>query len=142
MKEIKFRAWDKEVKTMYYEVQNVYDAPYVPAKTADGEDAELGCYYSSFGGILRDEVMAVMQYTGLKDKNGKEIYEGDIVNIANIYDETNFGGLRTYEKLEVKYDDFGWFPFIVPGGIDCSFVYSDADVEVIGNVWENPDLLT
>jgi hypothetical protein len=64
-------------------------------------------------------------YTGLKDKNGKEIYEGDIVQFQNAYDDTT--------AVEIEYDPSEAY-FTVPTR------YS-ADMEIIGNIYENPELL-
>lgn len=105
---IKFRAWDKDLKKMYYDVLH-----------------NIG-----FNGI-------VMQYTGLKDKNGKEIYEGDIVRL--------FG---TEKPCSVVFQD-GMFvvkaPYHKEEWFDLNMFEHDERVitlyEVIGNIYENPELL-
>lgn len=70
-----------------------------------------------------DEVNLV-QYTGLKDKNGKEIYEGDIVTFEGSL--TDYAGI-----VEFKYGSYEPFPYWRSGN----------DYEVIGNIYENPELL-
>ena len=123
----KFRAWTEEGKVMYYDVYPFKD------------DTLL----LSYDEIAFDEVPAsdfiLMQSTGLKDKDGKEIYEGDVVKYEV--------GSNTYTE-EVAYDkNFAGFG-VRDADIDIIFTFLQlADVvdlislEVVGNIYENPELL-
>jgi hypothetical protein len=115
MKEIKFRAWDKSDKMMKY------------SKSYDG----LGTFFNLIE--LREEANVqyeLMQYTGLKDKNGKEIYENDLIDdgCGKVFLVESITPLQQsmYFSYE-NYDDF--------------MSNSDIDYEIAGNIHENPELL-
>jgi uncharacterized phage protein (TIGR01671 family) len=117
-REIKFRTWDDGV--MLYSDAYVNEMNY----------SEWDYLRFFFKNIRTDAV--VMQYTGLKDKNGKEIYEGDILHYQGI----TSGG----EKIirEVSFCErrsqfmFGFYPL---------YDFSIAPRVIVGNIYENPDLL-
>ena len=129
MREIKFRAWDTYSAKMHYKFtigsvtnpnDNLWTCP-----TAWVEDR----------GWVNCDTFELMQYTGLKDKNDVEIYEGDIVK-AHTYKRTNFkiefiegGFCATQNGIEYPIDINHFYP-----SIGCT-------IEVIGNIYENPELL-
>jgi hypothetical protein len=78
----------------------------------------------------------VGQYTGLTDKNGKKVFEGDIVRCGE------WNGSRKY-LVEMDEDRRGWYPFACGDGCGCceSETYSPKNSEIIGNIHDNPDLL-
>ena len=120
-REIKFRAWDK--------VHNI-----LIVKTS----RKIG-----FNGYCDDELL-LMQYTGLKDKNGKEIYEGDVISSYAILQD----GERHLRTSVVKWNStLGyWFLFDIESGGEIS-IYSKQENgcnlyrKVIGNIHQNPELL-
>ena len=115
MREIKFRAWNIEnkefVKDDYYNQERV-----------------VKLYYQE-NYLIHPSIYELSQYTGLKDKNSKEIYEGDIVGLSN----------GTSYKYMVVFA-FGCFMVRNKDGI-CRNLYEIVDPEVIGNIYENPELL-
>ena len=128
MREIKFRAWHKVNKVMC-DVYRIYFSTNGVATMA---------YNKSFGedgGNIDD--YELMQYTGLKDCKGNEIYEGDIVKFFNLS--------NTFEVIYRK----GCWGYNVPFdyislGMNYHFQWKDGKsdrIEIISNRWENPELL-
>lgn len=130
---IKFRAWDKEAKEYYYDAEYTYDF----------QCSRRGCNAESFGEILRyPERYEVEQYTGLKDKNGEEIYEGDIIESWYLNGDGN-GGYYDAGNFEVVFKNgaFGVMrkeSFYTFDEIEWDEV---EDMVVISNIHENPELL-
>ncbi len=123
MRTYKFRAWDKERKEMY-----IFD---LDSFNSDDGSHWLNCENNKilyYGGLEWGNC-ELMQFTGLKDKNGKEIYEGDIVR-------NEHGVLFTVEwhshKYVLRYAGYGAFN---------TEIRMKEKLEVIGNIHENPELL-
>jgi uncharacterized phage protein (TIGR01671 family) len=127
-REIKFRAWDKIDKIMReVTCYNLYDE-YVRLD----ED-------NSGNSITRkiDDVI-LMQYTGLKDKNGKEIYEGDIVRSGKEFNTYTGLNSKIYGGKIYEVKNNGWKFYLSPGSI---YEVDRSDLEIIGNIHENPEIL-
>ncbi len=117
MREIKFRAWDKEKQCMIIGHWSWY-------LSFDGRIWKSNVSEEEKGYIL-------MQFTGLKDKNGKEIYENDIVKEINISDGKHI--------REIVFEQGCFWTKGQDKRVSEAFV--PLSLEVIGNVYENPELL-
>lgn len=121
MREIKFRAWDKDENGM-----------------RNWENLMSSVYDNEYDTIFNDGDLILMQYTGIKDKNGREIYEEDIV-------KGEHNSLSVVEWDDCIDTDRYWskgcgFYWNMSGGDEPA--YADEErIEVIGNIYENPELL-
>ena len=116
MREIKFRVWDKHEKKML----NNVNIRLIALGYLEDEICTGGAYV--------DELYEFMQYIGLKDKNGKEIYEGDILH-GEFYGYP-FPCMETFTVKWHKAD----------AGFLANY-FNNAKCEVIGNIFDNPELL-
>ncbi|MGT9528252.1 YopX family protein [Enterococcus faecalis] len=130
----KFRAWDK----------NTEDVVYV--KTIDLEkDGSIGCIVDYNGINLDMTECVIMQSTGLKDKNGVEIFESDLVKVIDGESEEdsyisvvkNYSN-EGYPAFDIEYPPNYHYDRNVLSAIMCNGFET---IEVTGNVYDNPELL-
>ena len=144
MREIKFRAWDSYEKKMlfadefpiFFEKDNGFHS----GKCADNGNGDWGN-------------LPLMQYTGLKDKNGKEIYEGDIILIENQKTQiqkkkaictiamSSRGGYCAIIEKVIKWENFRLDPPAPKTHIYFFNILDTLVYEIIGNIYENPGLI-
>lgn len=129
-REIKFRAWHREAKQML-----------------------TGSNRSVFSWQEDGQPVEIMQFTGLHDKNGTEIYEGDVIKNSNKPLFTLPEDPRTYvvqfkdgaynkENTWLQYKPGFIFKKIQPKGVKyMELIFSQSQIEIIGNIHENPELL-
>ena len=125
-REIKFRIWDVENKEMLKVQELDFEPTFYGGKIAIRPD-QYNDYFDT-------EDMILMQYTGLHDKNGKEIYDGDIVRII-----VN-NNIEKICRVEFKNGIFGVM-FSKNKELTAFPHFCNTTFEVIGNEYDNPELL-
>ena len=139
---IKFRAWDTAHKKMFSPYEMGQDELQLNPDgrgffNASSLSPKLSQYYPH---------MIPLQYTGLKDKNGAEIYEGDRLSVTRspehmkrlIADAPN-PMVYVCEWVNMGFVLKSLYPY--PFNESKFFYHIESDCEVIGNIWENPELL-
>ena len=122
----RFRAWHKTCE----EMGRIAFIRY----RQSGEIAHLSFRGNTYSGLVKLDEIELMQSTGLKDKNGKEVFEGDIIKctrgcLHEVYIEKEYGG--TY---------FGGMPAVYLKGLRDGYAWTEHE-EIVGNIYENPELL-
>ena len=143
MRQIKFRAWDSVRKVMHLNASKVGESLYWDNGTSYNHMAFI--YPKEEG-----ERYFLMQFTGLKDKNGVDIYEGDIVRILYTdWPSKNDSDKRTLEEYTNDISKIGVVKYFPPEyGLQFKGFTGDllegrhGEKEVIGNIYQNPELLT
>lgn len=126
-RKIKFRFWHKSANQFLYfedpdiEINDGYGMFLVPIKD-----------YSSIDCDGLQEKITFQQFTGLKDKNEIDVYEGDLIEYK--FDDTSF-------KCIIKWENFGWVMSDINDEGCIPLVYIDT-LQVVGNVFENSELLS
>jgi uncharacterized phage protein (TIGR01671 family) len=141
-REIKFRAWDKVHECYLYDVQNAYDTLSGCVKYENGEDADYD--EECFAGFLDNDQYVVEQYTDLHDKNGREIYEGDIVKVTGEDGESYIATVKWFGDEDYPAFDLAGIPAAWnydANALATIFQSGVETCEVIGNIFENPELL-
>jgi len=163
MREIKFRAWDRRLKKIVYLDRRTFlhiDTSgwyFTNDKNTNGEEIIPTCYDNSY----------LLQYTGLKDKNGKEVYEGDVLlrerDGESQHSQPAEGNVHVYDYYVVEWKNQGfnfrsrkvevqnfngkpWMTYESDNPMTFhNWLNKEPNIsglEIIGNVYENPELLT
>ncbi len=122
-REIKFKVWDKIMEDIAPLVELHSDWVAIPIMDEEGGHLEK----------RKIEDVELMQFTGLHDKNGKEVYEGDIVKYRTHPMKTS-KGIVVWSKNEPALKILDDHIYYSLGSINM--------IEIIGNIYENPELLT
>lgn len=119
-REIKFRVWDLKFKEMLYDAENMISA-----------HGRLYMNYKTGAIKAWPYEYVVQQYTGVNDKNGKPIFEGDFLRYSNVFCNFPVEFKRGCFYVAICYDltEFTLFELL------------ESELEIVGNIFENPELI-
>jgi len=161
MREIKFRAWDKRKKKLiYFDELEIADTGgfwkgdreiwKVSMTAGIGKCKGSGYWHSDLAEEVKREDICLMQFTGLQDKNGRDIYKGDIVKVESwdMVGKNPFAEIIWEPDYKVEHDLYGHYSMCsthLIRGRNVSVMLREAldilNIEVIGNIYENSELL-
>lgn len=136
MRKIKFRGIGQDRKWYYGDLRHNGSSLRIEWEETDWKAMPpLGTIVKKGVNVKKE---TVGQYTGLKDKNGKEIYEGDVLKVPDLYETPEYT-YPTYHYEKVVYENYGF-------GTNAAMFYEDGDYiseecEVVGNIYDNPELM-
>lgn len=152
-REIKFRAWDSAHNRMIYSDKHLGFRPFEDNNSFDNYDFNIskkGVYCLAYdeydddfgGGVCNETDLPIMMWTGLKDKNGVEVYENDIIDIHQT--------VNGYNQFVIQYDNYkfsaryynqktkqilGWYQYDLDELFEIN--ETEKEIEAIGNIYEN-----